>query len=116
MSLSSSAANVFMSSDKLLNLVNQGSLGSYGEYYNLWANSVHWLIAFLVSSWSKLAVTIPDNNLVIIYKLFNTIKYTTYIWSYKIRYDYFMTEQVYKHLEDYVSHNMIPNLLPNGKD
>ena len=27
-------------------------------------------------------------------KEFNTIEYTTYIWSYKIKYDYFMTEQV----------------------
>ena len=28
------------------------------------------------------------------------------LWLYKL----------YKHLEDYVSHNMIPNLLPNSKD
>ena len=27
-------------------------------------------------------------------KKFNTIKYTTYIWSYKIKYEYFTTEQV----------------------
>ena len=32
-----------------------------------------------------------------------------------------MTERVrciraYKHLDDYVSHNLIPNSLPNGKD
>ena len=29
-----------------------------------------------------------------IYELFNTIKYTTYNRSYKIKYDYLMTEQV----------------------
>ena len=33
-----------------------------------------------------------------------------------MKYDYFMTERVAKHLEDYVSHNLIPNLLPNSKD
>ena len=27
-------------------------------------------------------------------KEFNTIKYTTFIWSYETKYDYFMTEQV----------------------
>ena len=27
-------------------------------------------------------------------KVFNTTNYTTYIWSYKIEYDYFMTEQI----------------------
>ena len=32
-----------------------------------------------------------------------------------MKYDYFMTKQ-YKHLEDFVSHNLIPNLLPESKD
>ena len=27
-------------------------------------------------------------------KLFNLINYTTYIWSYKMKYNYFITEQV----------------------
>ena len=27
-------------------------------------------------------------------KELNSIKYTTYIWSYKIKYDHFMTERV----------------------
>ena len=35
-------------------------------------------------------------------KLFNNFKYTTYAWSYKMEYDYFITEQLYKHVEDYV--------------
>ena len=41
-------------------------------------------------------------------KLFNLVNYTTYICSYKMKYDYIMTEQgVYRrciHSEDYVSH------------
>ena len=52
-------------------------------------------------------------------KLFNTIKYTTYILSCKTKiwlfYDW--TSCICNaHLEDYVYHNMIPNLLPNSKD
>ena len=50
------------------------------------------------------------------HKEFNTIKYIIYIWCYKIKYDYFMTNKLYEHLEDYVSQNIIPNLQPTSKD
>ena len=39
-------------------------------------------------------ISIDATNFVYKRKLFNNFKYTTFIWSYKIKYDYFITEQV----------------------
>ena len=49
-------------------------------------------------------------------KLFNLINWTTFSGPIKWNTIIFWLNKLYQHLKDYLSHNMIPNLLPNSKD